>query len=92
MFGSTFIKNYCIIYLIFFIYREVFNFLERLRRKDDVIKEALLEKQKLVADILHVPKEEFETIADLVTEPAYDKEASELVLAAVNQGKLLIRP
>lgn len=66
------------------------NFLflaERLRRKDETIREALLEKQKLVADILHVPKDEFDTIADLAAEPAYDKEASELVLAAMNQGK-----
>ncbi len=61
---------------------------ERLRRKDEVIKEALLEKQKLVASILHVPKEEFETISDIAAEPAYDKEASELVLAAVNQGTI----
>lgn len=59
---------------------------ERLRRKDELIKEALQEKQKLVADILHVPKEEFETISDIAGEPMYDKEASEVVLAAVNQG------
>lgn len=60
---------------------------ERLRRQDELIRETLQEKQKLVADILHVPKDEFETISDLAAEPAFDKEASELVLAAVNQGK-----
>ncbi|XP_065207030.1 rho guanine nucleotide exchange factor 12 isoform X3 [Planococcus citri] len=63
--------------------------LERLRRKDELIREALQEKQKLVADILHVPKDEFETISDLATEPAFNKEASELVLAAVNQADQL---
>lgn len=44
-----------------------------------------------MADILHVPKDEFDTISDLAAEPAYDKEASELVLAAVNQGEREIK-
>jgi hypothetical protein len=59
---------------------------EQLRRKDEAIRQALAEKQQLVADILHVPREEFENIADLAGEPSGDKEATELVLAAVNQG------
>ncbi|XP_066992612.2 rho guanine nucleotide exchange factor 12 isoform X3 [Anabrus simplex] len=59
--------------------------IEKLRRKDEVIRLALAEKQQLVADILHVPREEFETIADLAGEPSVHKESSELVLAAVNQ-------
>jgi hypothetical protein len=46
----------------------------------------LAEKQQLVADILHVPREEFENIAELAGEPSVDKEATELVLAAVSQG------
>lgn len=45
-----------------------------------------MEKQQLVADILHVPREEFDTIAELAGEPSIDKEATELVLAAVSQG------
>ena len=61
-------------------------FVEQLRRKDEAIRLALAEKQQLVADILHVPKEEFENIAELAGEPSMDKEATELVLAAVNQG------
>ena len=61
-------------------------FTEQLRRKDEAIRLALSEKQHLVADILHVPREEFENIADLAGEPSLDKEATELVLAAVNQG------
>uniref|UniRef100_A0A8D9EQ02 Rho guanine nucleotide exchange factor 12 n=1 Tax=Cacopsylla melanoneura TaxID=428564 RepID=A0A8D9EQ02_9HEMI len=65
------------------------NKLERLRRKDETIKQALAEKQQLVADILQVPREDFDTIADLAGEPALNKEASELVLAAVNQANQL---
>lgn len=54
--------------------------------KDEEIRKALLAKQQLVADVLHVPKEEFDTIVDIAGEPSVDKEAAELVLAAVNQG------
>nr|CAD7452501.1 unnamed protein product [Timema tahoe] len=63
--------------------------IEKLRRKDEEIRLALAEKTQLVADILHVPREEFETIAELAGEPSVDKEATELVLAAVNQANHL---
>ncbi|XP_063236975.1 rho guanine nucleotide exchange factor 11-like isoform X2 [Bacillus rossius redtenbacheri] len=63
--------------------------IEKLRRKDEEIRLALEEKQQLVAEILHVPREEFDTIADLAGEPSLDKDASELVLAAVNQANQL---
>jgi hypothetical protein len=66
--------------------KKLFVFLEQLRRKDEAIRQALSEKQLLVADILHVPKDEFENIAELAGEPSVDKEATELVLAAVSQG------
>ncbi|GLG94475.1 Uncharacterized protein GBIM_01689 [Gryllus bimaculatus] len=59
--------------------------IEKLRRKDTLIREALAEKQQLVADLLSVPRDDFETIADLAGEPGAHKESSELVLAAVNQ-------
>lgn len=49
----------------------------------------MLVKQQLVADILHVPKDEFQTIAEMAGEPSVDREAAELVLAAVNQGKII---
>jgi len=63
------------------------NFSECLRRKDEVIKQALLEKQLLVADILNIPKEDFEHVADMASEPsALDKEPAELILAAINQS------
>uniref|UniRef100_A0A0A9WXR4 Rho guanine nucleotide exchange factor 12 n=1 Tax=Lygus hesperus TaxID=30085 RepID=A0A0A9WXR4_LYGHE len=60
--------------------------LEKLRRKDELVRQILYEKQEIVADILHVPREEFENIADLAGEPSADKDPSELVLAAVNQA------
>jgi len=66
--------------------KKLIVFLEQLRRKDEAIRQALSEKQQLVADILHVPKDEFENIAELAGEPSVDKEATELVLAAVSQG------
>lgn len=64
----------------------VILFLERLRRKDEAVRQALLEKQQLVADILHVPHEDFSTIAEIAAQPSHDKEAAEVVLAAINQG------
>lgn len=55
-----------------------------------MIREALLEKQKLIADILHVPERERESMADSTDEASAlavrEKEASELVLAAVDRG------
>ncbi|BES88378.1 Hypothetical protein NTJ_01184 [Nesidiocoris tenuis] len=60
--------------------------LEKLRRKDELVRQILYEKQEIVADILHVPREEFENIADLAGEHSGDKDPSELILAAVNQA------
>ena len=68
------------------LYKKLIVFLEQLRRKDEAIRQAFTEKQQHVADILHVPKDEFENIAELAGEPSVDKEATELVLAAVSQG------
>ncbi|XP_011332497.1 rho guanine nucleotide exchange factor 12 isoform X2 [Ooceraea biroi] len=65
--------------------------IECLRRKDEIIKQALLEKQLLVADILNIPKEDFEHVADIASEPsAVDKEPAELILAAINQTDQLV--
>lgn len=64
--------------------------LEKLRRKDEIVREALFEKQVLVADILHIPREEFDAIADLAGEATTgDKDPSELILAAVQQASNL---
>lgn len=64
-------------------------FSERLRRTDLVIKSAIAEKQLLVADILSVPRDEFVHIAEVAAEPTNDKEATELILAAINQANQL---
>jgi len=58
-----------------------------LRRKDEIIKQALLEKQLLMAAILNIPKEDFEHVADMASEPSIvEKEPVELILAAINQS------
>ncbi|KAL0273501.1 UNVERIFIED_CONTAM: hypothetical protein PYX00_006146 [Menopon gallinae] len=64
--------------------------LEQLRLKDEAVRRALMEKQQLMEEILHVPKGEFETIADMAAEPSMDKEETELILAAVNQANHLV--
>ncbi|XP_074095470.1 rho guanine nucleotide exchange factor 2 isoform X4 [Cotesia typhae] len=65
--------------------------IESLRRKDEVIKQALEEKQSLVADILNIPKEDFEHVADIASEPsAVEKEPAELILAAISQANQLV--
>lgn len=68
------------------------EFSECLRRKDEIIKQTLIEKQLLVADILHIPKEDFEHVADIASEPSsIEKEPAELILAAISQGILIIK-
>ncbi|XP_076650814.1 rho guanine nucleotide exchange factor 2 isoform X2 [Halictus rubicundus] len=69
----------------------VLTSIECLRRKDDIIKQALLEKQLLVADILNIPKEDFEHVADMASEPSsLEKEPTELILAAISQANQLV--
>lgn len=65
--------------------------IECLRRKDEIIKQALVEKQLLVADILNIPKEDFEHVADMASEPSsLEKEPAELILAAISQANQLV--
>ncbi|XP_043278903.1 rho guanine nucleotide exchange factor 11 isoform X2 [Venturia canescens] len=65
--------------------------IECLRRKDEVIKRALIEKQSLVADILNIPKEDFEHVADMASEVSgLEKEPTELILAAISQANNLM--
>uniref|UniRef100_A0A0C9S1B8 ARHGEF12_2 protein n=1 Tax=Fopius arisanus TaxID=64838 RepID=A0A0C9S1B8_9HYME len=68
--------------------------IERLRRKDLVIREALVEKQVLVADILCIPKEDFEHVVDMADmaseQTTLEKEPAELILAAINQANQLV--
>ncbi|KAL6428551.1 hypothetical protein ACFW04_007884 [Cataglyphis niger] len=64
--------------------------IECLRRKDEIIKQALLEKHILMADILNIPKEDFEHVADIASEPSAEKEPTELILAAISQTDHLV--
>ncbi|XP_071526476.1 uncharacterized protein [Panulirus ornatus] len=64
--------------------------IEHLRRKDLKIRQALEEKQHIIADILNIPHEHFENVVDMAGEPAVgNKEPRELVLAAMFQAKCL---
>ncbi|XP_012059743.1 PREDICTED: rho guanine nucleotide exchange factor 11 [Atta cephalotes] len=65
--------------------------IECLRRKDEIIKQALREKQLLMANILNIPKEDFEHVADIASEPStVEKEPTELILAAITQTDQLM--
>lgn len=39
-----------------------------------------------MADILNIPKEDFEHVADIASEPSAEKEPAELILAAISQS------
>ncbi|CAG0914093.1 unnamed protein product [Notodromas monacha] len=65
--------------------------IEQLRRKDAEIRKNFDQKRALVAEILHVPPSDFETIADIATE-AHEtsvlgaKEPQEIIIASMNQA------
>lgn len=42
---------------------------ERLRRLDDLIRETLAEKQKIVCDMFKIPNEHFAAIVDVASQP-----------------------
>lgn len=65
-----------------------FVFIEKLRRKDQMIRAALADKQRLVADILHVPHSELDPASsESLSESEGEKEARLLVMTAIAQGK-----
>ncbi|XP_011497167.1 PREDICTED: rho guanine nucleotide exchange factor 12 [Ceratosolen solmsi marchali] len=65
--------------------------IEYLRRKDEVIKQALIEKQCIVANILNIPKADTEQMTDSGSDlPVAEKEPAELILAAIGQANQLI--
>lgn len=45
----------------------VFFNLEQIRRKDALVKQTLAEKDDLVADLLAIPREDFQHIADMAS-------------------------
>lgn len=63
---------------------------EKLRQKDEEVSRILEEKQKIISDILHIPEDEFDMIADLAGSTTGEtKEAREILLAALSQAKSL---
>ena len=66
-----------------------FVFIEKLRRKDQMIRAALADKQRLVADILHVPHSELDPASELLSESEGEKEARLLVMTVIAQGMQL---
>lgn len=62
--------------------------IESLRRKDEVIKQALIEKQSIVANILNIPKADVEHVTETTPDiPHVEKEPAELILTAIGHGK-----
>ena len=45
------------------------------------------EKQRLIADILHIPFDDFDHIVDIASQPLPDRDAREVLLAALAQGE-----
>ena len=62
---------------------------EKLRQKDEEVSRILEEKQRIISEILHIPEEDFETIADIASSTAEAREAREILLAALSQAKSL---
>ena len=48
---------------------------------------ALEEKQRLIAEILNVPFDDFDHISDMAAESSANRDAREVLLAALEQGK-----
>ncbi|CAG9761205.1 unnamed protein product [Ceutorhynchus assimilis] len=66
--------------------------LEQIRRKDALVKQALAEKEDLVADMLAIPREHFEHIADMTTTNnlgGHTSDITDRLLASVFQVDIL---
>lgn len=48
---------------------------------------ALEEKQRLIAEILNVPFDDFDHISDMAAESSATRDAREVLLAALEQGE-----
>lgn len=60
----------------------------QLQHQDQLVCEALKKKHHIIAEILNIPEEEFEHIAEMAGEvDDENKDARELVLAALAQGE-----
>lgn len=57
-----------------------------MRRKDEVIKQALIEKQTIVENILNIPKADVENVIETASDLPVEKEPAEFILTAIGQG------
>lgn len=72
-----------------------FIFSEQIRRKDEEVRQALADKEKLVADLFSIPPEDFHHIADMASEDvcndvSAERDSSEFVLAAIYRGRYIL--
>merc|ERR1712088_597113 len=51
---------------------------EKLWQKDEEVSRILEEKQRIISEILHIPEEDFDTIADIASSTAEAREAREI--------------
>jgi len=74
-----------------FLAQPIITPIERLRRKDKEVARALEEKQKLIEEILNIPHEELESIAEnpVTQSNTGPKSAAEVLLSALSQAKSL---
>eukprot|EP00096_Caligus_rogercresseyi_P016416 TRINITY_DN905_c0_g1_i3.p1 TRINITY_DN905_c0_g1~~TRINITY_DN905_c0_g1_i3.p1 ORF type:complete len:622 (-),score=163.72 TRINITY_DN905_c0_g1_i3:650-2515(-) len=63
--------------------------IEKLRRKDLEISKALGDKQRIIADIFQIPSDDFDAIADIASQPSENKDAREVLVAALAQANSL---
>ncbi len=76
---------------VYYVY--TYAFAEKLRRKDAEVARALEEKQRLIAEILNIAEDDFDHVADIAahaSEDKADKDAKEVLLAALAQGNIKI--
>ncbi|KAJ8969103.1 hypothetical protein NQ317_006980 [Molorchus minor] len=60
--------------------------LEQIRRKDALVKQALEDKEGLVADMMSIPREDFQHIADMASvDTSTTRDPSERILASIFQ-------
>ncbi|KAK9891313.1 hypothetical protein WA026_014555 [Henosepilachna vigintioctopunctata] len=65
--------------------------IEQIRRKDEVVRRALADKENLIADLLGIPQEDFHTIADLVGEEVNVADPVNLTMASIFQTNRLYK-
>ncbi|XP_064651024.1 uncharacterized protein LOC135502270 isoform X5 [Lineus longissimus] len=65
------------------------NPIENLRKKDEMISKSTNEKMKIIAEILNIPHEDFDNIAELAAVIEGEKEPKELILASIIQTERL---